>query len=110
MDGMYERSVRVGIGPISGEDVMAVARHDAQVLITDEAWAEVRKSREIIEALADHGQPAHVEGYNRSDRSGWILIDYFDFIVHVFARETLLFFDLERLWGCAERVDIPPAT
>ena len=64
----------------------------------------------IVEALADHGQPAHVEGYNRSDRSGWILIDYFDFIVHVFARETRLFYDLERLWGSAERVVIPPAT
>ena len=64
----------------------------------------------IVEALADHGKPAHVEGYNRSDRSGWILIDYFDFIVHVFARETRLFYDLERLWGSAERVHIPPAT
>jgi ribosomal silencing factor RsfS len=30
--------------------------------------------------------------------------------VHVFARETRLFYDLERLWGSAERVDIPPAT
>ena len=64
----------------------------------------------VVEALADHGKPAHVEGYNRSDRSGWILIDYFDFIVHVFARETRLFYDLERLWGSAERVVIPPAT
>jgi len=54
---MYERSVTVGIGPISREDVMAVARHDAQVVITDEAWAEVRKSREIIEALADDQEP-----------------------------------------------------
>jgi len=57
MDVMYERSVTVGIGPISREDVMAVARHDAQVVITDEAWAEVRKSREIIEALADDQSP-----------------------------------------------------
>ena len=64
----------------------------------------------IVEALADHGKPAHVEGYNRSDRSGWILIDYFDFIVHVFAPDTRLFYDLERLWGSAERVVIPPAT
>jgi len=61
----------------------------------------------IVEALAAHGKPAHIEGY---DRSGWILIDYFDFIVHVFARETRLFYGLERLWGNAERVDVPPAT
>ncbi len=60
----------------------------------------------IVEALAAHGKPAHVEGY---DRSGWILVDYFDFIVHVFAPETRLFYGLERLWGNAERVDVPPA-
>jgi len=64
----------------------------------------------IVEALADHGKPAHVEGYNRSERSGWILIDYFDFIVHVFAPDTRLFYGLERLWGNAERVEIPPAS
>ena len=63
----------------------------------------------IVEALADHGKPAHIEGYDRSERSGWILIDYFDFIVHVFMRETRLFYGLERLWGSAERVEIPPA-
>ena len=62
----------------------------------------------------DHGgaggrrrKPAHVEGY---DRSEWILLDYFDFIVHIFAPETRMFYGLERLWGNAERVEIPPAT
>src|SRR5436309_13637329 len=40
----------------------------------------------VMETLADEGvKPAHVEGY---DRSEWILLDYFDFIVHVFAPET----------------------
>jgi ribosome-associated protein len=40
----------------------------------------------VMEALATDGvKPAHVEGY---DRSEWILLDYFDFIVHVFAPET----------------------
>jgi ribosome-associated protein len=57
----------------------------------------------IMESLASVGtKPAHVEGY---DRSEWVLIDYFDFIVHVFARETRLFYGLERLWGNAERVE-----
>ena len=59
----------------------------------------------IIEALAAGGvKPAHVEGY---DRSEWILLDYFDFIVHIFAPETRLFYGLERLWGNAERVENP---
>ena len=58
----------------------------------------------IVEALARAGsKPAHVEGY---DRSEWILLDYFDFIVHVFAPETRLFYGLERLWGSAERIEI----
>jgi ribosome-associated protein len=61
----------------------------------------------VMEALAAEGvTPAHVEGY---DRSEWVLLDYFDFIVHVFARETRMFYGLERLWGNAERVDVPAA-
>jgi ribosome-associated protein len=59
----------------------------------------------VLAALADEGvKPAHVEGY---DRSEWVLLDYFDFIVHIFAPETRLFYGLERLWGSAERVEIP---
>ena len=58
----------------------------------------------VVDALAAAGQkPAHVEG---SDRSEWVLVDYFDFIVHVLSPETRAFYGLERLWGTAERVDI----
>jgi ribosome-associated protein len=61
----------------------------------------------VIESLELEGaKPAHVEGY---DRSEWILLDYFDFIVHVFAPETRMFYALERLWGSAERVEVSPA-
>jgi ribosome-associated protein len=58
----------------------------------------------VMEALAaDGARPAHIEGH---DRSEWILLDYFDFIVHVFAAETRVFYGLERLWGNAERIDV----
>ena len=58
----------------------------------------------VIESLAAKGaKPAYVEGY---DRSEWILLDYFDFIVHIFAPETRTFYDLERLWGNAERIEM----
>jgi len=58
----------------------------------------------VMAVLADEGvKPAHVEGYERSE---WVLLDYFDFIVHVFAPETRLFYGLERLWGNAERIEI----
>jgi ribosome-associated protein len=57
----------------------------------------------ILSALGGEDvKPAHIEGY---DRSEWVLLDYFDFIVHIFVPETRAFYDLERLWGQAERVD-----
>ena len=61
----------------------------------------------VMESLSAEGvKPAHVEGY---DRAEWILLDFFDFIVHVFAPETRMFYGLERLWGSAERVELSPA-
>jgi ribosome-associated protein len=55
-------------------------------------------------------RPAHVEGY---DRAEWVLMDFFTFIVHVFAPHTREFYSLERLWGDAERIEVsdepPPA-
>ena len=57
----------------------------------------------VIDALAGQGgAKPHLEGYG----SEWVLLDYFDFIVHIFAPDTRLFYDLERLWGNAERVDV----
>jgi ribosome-associated protein len=49
-------------------------------------------------------KPSHTEGY---DRAEWVLLDYFDFVVHVFSPETRSFYDLERLWGSAERIEFP---
>ena len=61
----------------------------------------------ITGALAETGsKPAHLEGY---DRSEWVLVDYFDFVIHVFSPETRAFYGLERLWGNAEPVAVPPA-
>jgi ribosome-associated protein len=61
----------------------------------------------IIDALAAEGvKPAHVEGLHRSE---WVLVDYFDFIVHIFSPDTRAFYGLERLWGNAEHFDIQPS-
>jgi ribosome-associated protein len=61
----------------------------------------------IIETLETQGsKPAHVEGY---DRSEWLLVDYFDFVVHIFTPETRTFYGLERLWGNAEHVPVSSA-
>ena len=59
----------------------------------------------VMAALAAEGvKPAFIEGY---DRSEWVLLDYFDFIVHIFSPETRMFYGLERLWGNAERIERP---
>jgi ribosome-associated protein len=47
-------------------------------------------------------RPALLEGV---DRSEWILLDYFNFVVHVFSRECRAFYGLERLWGNADRYE-----
>ncbi|HMF28587.1 MAG TPA: ribosome silencing factor, partial [Candidatus Cybelea sp.] len=57
--------------------------------------------KDALEAVG--AKPALIEGY---DRAEWILIDYFDFIFHVFLPATREFYALERLWGDAERVEV----
>ncbi|MHA6793036.1 histidine ammonia-lyase [Pseudonocardia bannensis] len=49
--------VTVGIGPVSGDDVLAVARDGAAVVLSDEAEAEIRRSRAVVEALAGDVEP-----------------------------------------------------
>ena len=61
-------------------------------------------SDEIVEQLKHHGSPAaRVEGYQSAE---WILIDYGDFLVHVFDEKARRFYDLERLWREAARLDV----
>ena len=48
-------------------------------------------------------RPALVEGVERSE---WVLLDYFNFVVHVFSRDCRSFYGLERLWGSAERYEV----
>jgi ribosome-associated protein len=63
-----------------------------------------------VQAIADEVElrlkaadlrPAHVEGYKQGE---WILVDYVDFVVHVFSEKARTFYDLERLWKTARRL------
>ena len=70
--------------------------------------ANVRQVQAIAEAVQAAigragGTPALVEGLTRAE---WVLIDYFDFIVHIFTPATREFYALERLWGDADRVEV----
>ena len=48
-------------------------------------------------------RPAHVEGYPRQE---WMLMDYDWFVVHLFSDKSRSFYDLERLWGDAGRLEV----
>jgi ribosome-associated protein len=69
----------------------------------------VRQVQAIAEAieqalLAERVRPSLVEGYERAE---WVLMDFFDFVVHIFTPEMRRFYALERLWGSAERTEFP---
>jgi len=55
--------------------------------------------RETLKREYDE-RPTLAEGVEKSE---WILLDYFNFVVHIFSRECRAFYGLERLWGNAER-------
>jgi ribosome-associated protein len=68
-----------------------------------------RQVKAIVDAVEEslrkncEQKPLHVEGYGESE---WVLLDYFDFVVHVFTPDSREFYALERLWGSAERIEI----
>ena len=64
-----------------------------------------------IQAIADEVElrlkraglyPLHMEGYRQAE---WVLLDYADFVVHVFAEKARRYYELERLWKSAKRLE-----
>jgi len=59
-------------------------------------------SDDVDQKLGSTGvNPKHIEGYTQAD---WVLMDYVDFVVHVFSESARKFYDLERLWKSASRL------
>jgi ribosome-associated protein len=57
---------------------------------------------EVEQRLSSAGlRPSHIEGYKSAE---WVLLDYVDFVVHVFSEKARKFYDLERLWKSARRL------
>jgi ribosome-associated protein len=76
---------------------------DAFVISSGSNARQVRTIAEEVEeqVKADGGPaPLRIEGL---DDARWVLMDYGDFVVHVFLDEVRTFYDLERLWADAER-------
>lgn len=66
-------------------------------------------SQAVLEELETNWEqkPWHQEGERKAD---WILLDYVDFVVHVFLSERRAYYNLERLWGEAARIELPELT
>jgi ribosome-associated protein len=58
----------------------------------------------VEEQLEKNGvRAAHIEGYKQAE---WVLLDYVDFVVHVFSEQARRYYDLERLWKSAKRMEL----
>ena len=77
--------------------------------------AVLRQSQPQIQAIgeaieerssAQGRRVAHREGKSGAE---WVLLDYGDFVVHIFSERARQYYDLERLWRTAERIDFPSA-
>jgi ribosome-associated protein len=82
--------------------VICTANNSRQMVAIADAVRETLKK--------DYGErPSLAEGVEKSE---WILLDYFNFVVHIFSRECRAFYGLERLWGNADRIEVetPPIT
>ena len=89
--------VALDLARISGATdyfLLASGRSDVQVKAIAENIVEQLK-KEVI-------QPVHIEGLQGGR---WVLIDYIDFVVHVFHEEARQFYQLELLWGDAPRLE-----
>jgi ribosome-associated protein len=88
-------------------DLQDIASFTDYFVIT--SGANERQVQAIADGVSDTlkkvGSPAaRVEGYKAAE---WILLDYGDFIVHVFEQKARSFYDLERLWRESKRVELP---
>jgi ribosome-associated protein len=93
-----------------GEDIVilemdrnAGAFTDYFVLCTGTNPRQIQAMSDDIEKrLAEHGtRPNSLEGYNQAE---WVLLDYVDFVVHLFSERARQFYDLERLWKSARKL------
>ena len=96
-----KKALRVTVLDLRGADAFT----DLFIVCTA---SNVRQAQAIADAIEERlrergRRVAHIEGY---DRAEWVLLDYFDFIVHVFTADTREFYALERLWGKAPRIEL----
>jgi ribosome-associated protein len=93
-----------------GEDVAILEMDRASGAFTDYFVVCSGTNPRQIQAIADEVEhqlsqaglrPNSKEGYNQAE---WVLLDYVDFVVHIFSERARKFYDLERLWKSARHL------
>ncbi|MGH9177526.1 MAG: ribosome silencing factor [Acidimicrobiales bacterium] len=98
-------AAKKGDDPVILEVGEVLAITDAFVITSGTNARQVRTIAEEVEAKVAEAcgpKPLRVEGL---DDARWVLLDYGDFVVHVFLEEVRRYYDLERLWSDAPRVE-----
>ena len=83
-----------------------ISRQLQQYRTSGNNYNQVRAIADNVEEelLKKHGmRPERVEGYNNGE---WILLDYIDYVIHVFDREQRLFYDIERIWSDGKEIEV----
>ena len=102
LDGKKGQDIKV----LKTEELTTLA--DYFVLCTATSSTQVKAMSDACEeAMEKNGEQVHhIEGH----RGGtWLLIDFSSVVVHVFTDEARKFYDLERLWGDAQEIDLAQA-
>ena len=65
---------------------------------------QIQAISDEVETRLERGgmRAAHIEGYRQAE---WVLLDYVDFVVHVFSQKAREYYELERLWKSAKRLE-----
>lgn len=88
-------------------DISAITTISDYFIVTSgNNYNQVRAIADNVEEelLKKHGMmPERVEGYNNGE---WILLDYIDYVIHVFDREQRLFYDIERIWSDGKEIEV----
>jgi len=113
MNKQTRQQVAVAIGAVEnkkGEDLSILEMGKNSGAFTDYFVVCTGTNPRQIQAISDEVEtrlsqsgirPNSVEGYNQAE---WVLLDYVDFVVHVFSERARKFYDLERLWKSAVRL------
>jgi ribosome-associated protein len=113
--GMLADIIVKGMQEKLGSDIVKLNLSGIPNSITDYFVICHGSSRSQVDALADSVQsevkkavgafPKHKEGFENCE---WVLLDYFDVVVHIFQAEARDFYQLEKLWADAPREEVKP--